>query len=311
MPQRLAGSGVERDQRARVQIVALAFAAPEIRRRRADRGIDDAASFVGHHRRPHVRRAGAQRAVVLPGGVGGIGLVARNRVELPALRTGADIEREDRARRCVGSDVVHDRRADRDDVRDDHGRRNQLRFRRILIRPVLHHLYGATPAEIGTGPARPRVERDHARIIRAHEDPHGTGGAGLCAGITPHRHATAGVLVRQLLHERDLGVIYPLLAPRRRIERNHAIERRAEHEGAVDEDRRDLGRAVGDVVRPAPLHLAGGVAPRDFQVRDVATIDLPGGREPGTAGVAAVMRPACRVVRRGAGSNQQQASREQ
>ena len=57
--------------------------------------------------------------------------------------------------------------------------------------------------------------------------------------------------------ERDLRIVHPALAARRGIEGDDAVERRTEHEAAIDEDGRRLRRTVGDELRAASLDLAG------------------------------------------------------
>ena len=101
MPDGLASRGIERDQRARVEVVALAHAAEEVGRGRAHGRVDDAARLVGHHGGPDVGGAGRKRAAFEPRRKSRIGRIAGNRVEPPARRAGACIESKDRSGRRI------------------------------------------------------------------------------------------------------------------------------------------------------------------------------------------------------------------
>ena len=94
VPQELAGLGVERDQRVRVEIGAWPKLAVEVRRGIADRQVDDAGLGVERERRPQAAAAMLERLCALPGvgaGLAGIG----DEIELPHRLAGLELEGAD------------------------------------------------------------------------------------------------------------------------------------------------------------------------------------------------------------------------
>jgi hypothetical protein len=101
--------------------------------------------------------------------------IMHQRIETPARQPG----RASKARTVPGGastrrlSAIADRH---DDAADDHRGRRDLEFagpfqRHADLEPDL-----AIGAEIGAGNAGPRVERDHARVVGAHEDSRAAGG---------------------------------------------------------------------------------------------------------------------------------------
>ena len=91
IPFQFSGDGVHRDERIAVQVGAFAVAAPEIRRRAAERHVDHPALFVERHgESPHVHARAIFPAVVFPRLVAGLARL-RNGMEIPQLLAGADI----------------------------------------------------------------------------------------------------------------------------------------------------------------------------------------------------------------------------
>ena len=94
VPEKLAGLGVERDDRVRVEIGTRPDFAIEVGRGIADRQIDDAGFGVERQRRPQAAAAMLERFRVLPSlgaGLAGIG----NEIELPHLLAGLELEGSD------------------------------------------------------------------------------------------------------------------------------------------------------------------------------------------------------------------------
>ena len=121
MPESLARPRIEREQRVRIEVVARTISAPEIRRRRTGRQIDDPALAIESHPGP-----GVCAAALAPGALGprlrAELVLVRNGVEAPAKRPCMEIERADVPRR--GSVDLADLRAEDDQVLEDHaGRR--------------------------------------------------------------------------------------------------------------------------------------------------------------------------------------------
>ena len=100
MPAAPAGAGIEREQTIRKQIFAVAAAAPEVRRGRSGRNIDEAAPAIDRHACPAVRAADIDILIR----VLGPGVVAKivrlgnrakrprefSRARVPSSHTGAD-----------------------------------------------------------------------------------------------------------------------------------------------------------------------------------------------------------------------------
>ena len=101
MPEPAAGARVERDERVREEIVALAIAAEEVVARGAERDEDDAVLFVDGHLAPVVDAAGRRLGALRPRVVTELALV-RDAVEDPLELAGHDVVSLHVAgRRCV------------------------------------------------------------------------------------------------------------------------------------------------------------------------------------------------------------------
>jgi hypothetical protein len=96
----------------------------------------------------------------------------------------------------------------------------------------------------------------------------------------------------------DLRIEIPLLLAGLRVERQHAVEGRADEHRSADHDRRRLklafGKAVASVGNVAGVHLPG-----HRQLRDVRFIDLGQRRIAAASGIAAVRGPVRMGIVRG------------
>ncbi len=162
-PHQLSGLGAQRDHRIGVLVIAGPLAAPEIRARRRGRQEQQSTLFVGRHRRPDVGCA-RDNAVV------------NERIPAPARTPASRIEGAHRAGWRIDADVVRDRGADNDDAAAHHRSRRDLEFAGPHQRLADIDLDLATGTEIGAGNPGPGVERDHAGIVGAHENPRSAGG---------------------------------------------------------------------------------------------------------------------------------------
>ena len=216
-----------------------------------------------------------------------------DRIPSPSKLAGAGIEAADRAARGVDAGVVADRRADHDDVGDDHRRGRHL----VLALPAEVADAGlqidqSALAEIGARLAAVGVERDEPGIVGGRED---TPPACPIEGhrrVEPRRHATTNELIRRE-HPGyvQIGVEAPALLAALRVEREHPIEHAAPVHRAVDEDRGHLvggGRAnlpatVGDV--------SAVVLPGDLEKADVFGRDLGERRKALAPGIVAPFGP--------------------
>ena len=82
------------------------------------------------------------------------------------------------------------------------------------------------------------------------------------------------------------------------IERDHLVERRANDEPAVDQDRRHFKFRVAQQSRVAPGEIASAIAPGGDQPVDIAGIDLRQFGKAAAAGVDAVVLRAPRGAER-------------
>src|SRR3954468_3439066 len=277
-PYELAGLDAQRDHRIGMLVVARPLAAPKIRRRRGRRQEDQSARRVDRHRLPDI-------------GLPGFDAVALERLEGPARLTAARIERAHHTARRVDAAVVADRGADHDDPAADRRRRGDLEFAGPF---QLHANIGpdfTALAEAGTGDSRLRIERDQANIVRAHEDARSTCGIYRRLIVDPVSDAAADVAIGGTLVDRDLRIVAPFLRARAGIERDHLVERRAEDQTVLDEQRRRL--EFGSPHQPGRPRRE--IARVEFecpnQVADIVGRDLSQWREARATGIATPALP--------------------
>jgi len=129
-------------------------------------------------------------------------------------------------------------------------------------------------AKIGAGNAGPRIERNHAYIVGAHENP-GPAGS-ICGGLVvdPMSNAAAGVAVSRALNGADPGIASPPLRAGAGIERDDLVKRRTEDEAVLDEQRRHVRLRARHHCRRAGLEIAGTKMPGTNEVVDIGRRDL-------------------------------------
>ena len=187
-----------------------------------------------------------------------------------------------------------DRRADHDDAAAHHRRRGDLEFARPQQRLADLDLHLAVVAEIGAGSAGPRVERDHAGVVGAHEDAAAAGRALGRLIVDPIGDAAAVVAIGRALAGADLRIVAPFLRTRAGIERDHLVERRTEDQAVLDEQRRRLELGALHHRRRAACEIAGAKFPGADEIADIGGRDLVERRETHAAAIAAPMFPGSR-----------------
>ena len=150
-------------------------------------------------------------------------------------------------------------------------------------------------AEVGTWSARGSIQRNESRVESGFEDtpPRGSGGFGTLGsdiGTGPGCDPTINQSITVVPRKFSLGIVSPALSSGFRIERDHAIERRGEVKGTINQDR------CGFKTTPLPAtvavrDIAGVKNPRDLELRHVLAIDLSEWRVSQAARVVTVIRP--------------------
>ena len=296
LPDQLAGRRPQRHDRVGVAIVAPALAAEEIRARRAGRDEHQIALRIDREDRPGIGGAGQRRLLGLPVSMGRIGRIARDRVPEPDAPAAAGIEGLHDAELQIDRPVVADRRPGDHQIARDRGRRRDRVLAGVGEADVHGEVDRAVVAEIRARPPGAAVERDQPAIQRTDEDPMRAGRIRCGAGIPPAAHAARGRL-GVAAAAIDPGIMTPDLLARRRIERDHGVERGRQVEPALRQDRRRLERHLV-LRREALARLAGAIGPGDLQLADIATVDLSKRSIAGAAGIAAIAAPAHRLASR-------------
>ena len=257
----------------------LANAAVVIRARASRRDEDEAALHIDRQRRPRVAGAGARRGVAGPG----------NGIPGPAQGARAGVEGAHDAALHVDRTVVADGGADDDEIAGDGGRRGHLVLPEIAQVDAAREIDLPVDAEVpARRPGRP-VQGDETRIEGAHEDAQAAPRTRRGHRVAPGRDAARrdlGVVARAI----ELDVVLPELRAGPGIERDDLVERRAEEQLALDEDRRGLERGFL-VERRLRLERARAMRPGHPELRDVRPIDLRERRIAAAAGIIAVTRP--------------------
>jgi hypothetical protein len=152
-------------------------------------------------------------------------------------------------------------------------------------------------AEVRAGPAGAGIDGDEAQVGGAHEEPVGAGPVARGGPVGPVGDAAA-VVAGADGAQLEVRVMDPALGPGNRVERDDAVERRAERQRPArlrrQQDRRGVEAREGLAVGVA-VELAGAVLPGDAQRADVAAVDQAQGGVVAAAGVTAVVAPAAIV----------------
>ena len=285
-PSGLAGGHIERQQRSRVELLLRpAQRRIIVRRGIAHREIDEPELLVAARHRPHVRRAARP---FLPGGRRAVP-VRMHHVPGPAQLAGDDVEPLDHARRRPAILPVQHLMAGDEHPADERGRRVD---RDEAGGNLAHALLGidlAIRAEIGTGLAALRIDRDQPRIERALDHPRRTGlvRRRIGHGVIDHAAARRGIGDRIVRH---LWIVAPFLHARRRVEREQDVLGRADVQAVAHLERRVLG-AIGLPDHRGGRQVAGMGEPCLLELRHVRRRDLDERRIAPGAGGAAIDGP--------------------
>jgi hypothetical protein len=270
-PDHLAVRSVQGHHRAREVVEATAIATVVVGRGIPGRGKDKTALWIDRQDRPHIR--GAPAVDVLAGGRIELhrALARRDGVPAPAQLAATRVVSAHHPGGRIAAAVVEHVAARHHEVADHHRRRGDAVLPRIHAPNALTQVDLALLAEIFTGLPAMRIQRDQTRVERAHEDAPRAAAPGLAPGIVPGGNTTAHLQVTR--GRVQLGVEAPAFAASVGIERDHAIERRAQVERVVHEDRCVLERArcqAGGAV----VVIAGVIDPGDLELPNVVLVDL-------------------------------------
>ena len=240
-PDHLARRAAQRDQRAREVIEPIAQAAVEIRARVAHRHEQEIARGVRREDRPGVRRSGAPARRAVRGGRQRR-RPGRNRVEGPAQRPAARVEAAHHAAGSIRAPPVSHQRADGHHVPDQCRRRGDAVFPGQHASQAPGQVEAAALAEVAAEGAVLGIQRQQAPVDGAGEDPAPARLARAAPGVAPERDAPTGELPE--VRELDLRIEDPALAAGLGVQREDAVEGRAEVERVPVEDRRRLEDAL-------------------------------------------------------------------
>ena len=281
-PEKRARGSLQSDHRIRPLVVAGTRAAVVIGTCAAGRDEHHVARRVGGKRGPRIGCAGPHLLLFRPG----------NRVPRPAQCSGARVVGTHYSAGHIDRVIVGDRGSGDHQVRDN-GRRGGDLITAAELGPVHHaasEVHRAARAELLAWLAGLAIDRDQPRIDGPLKDAHLARRAVRGFGIAPVRHAARaylGIIVRAI----DLRIVGPLLRAARRIQRDHAIERRAEIERAFDQNRGGLESRLL-VEFGFRLQRAGVISPHGPKLHHVSAGDLLEGRVAGAGRIASVNAPA-------------------
>jgi hypothetical protein len=165
------------------------------------------------------------------------------------------------------------RRADNDDAAAHHRRRRDLKFAWPFQLSDLE-LDLAANAETGAGNPGFRIERDHADVIGAHENPRATGCGFGNPVVDPIGDTPAGVAISRPLGGRDFRIVSPLLRAGTGIERDDLVEGRTEDQAVLDQQGRCLEFRARHYRQRAGFEIAGTKFPGADETIDIGRRDL-------------------------------------
>ena len=115
--------------------------------------------------------------------------------------------------------------------------------------------------------------------------------------VDPIGDAAAIVAIGRALCGRDFRIVPPFRRAAARIERDHLVERRAEDQAVLDQQRRGLKLGPLHHLGRAGVEIAGAEFPGADEIADIVRRDLIERRKPRSAGIAAPMLPSERRKR--------------
>jgi hypothetical protein len=202
-----------------------------------------------------------------------------------AQRTRARVVAAHDAARHVQPPVVRNRRPDGDHVAERGGRRGRAHVAALERAEAGFEIHLAVLAEVRARLSVLGVEGDQARVVGRGQHPHRAGGARRSARVLPERDAAAHEAVAPAF---DARVESPAFAPAFGIDREHAVEGRAEEQRAAAQHGR---RLEGGGLGAGRVPVARAKAPRDREVAHVRGRDVGQRRVARAAGVAAPVAP--------------------
>ncbi len=164
--------------------------------------------------------------------------------------------------RHVDAPVVGHRGSDHDEIAREDRRRGDRVIPGADLADALAERHLSVPAEARTDPAVAGIEREESRLDRRGEDALAAGRVGRRRCVGPRGDAARGELGVAAIG--DGGVEAPALGAGLRIEREHAPERRGQHQQPTDQDRCRLERHVAGR-RRFDVEVAGADAPGFFE----------------------------------------------
>jgi hypothetical protein len=290
VPSDLAGCGAQSNERIRVKIVALAFAAIEIRTGRTRRHVDETEFGIRGERCPGVRRAVAGSFLAVPCRVGGVARVPGDRVPAPAFSAAARIDAAHDPEFRLDGTIVPDSGTDNDGIAHDdrwrgHGVNHPLAFRLGADIQVEPHL-SLFAEVIARPPSRP-IERDQAGIQRSDKKPVAAGISRVGLRVQPRGNAAVCNLCVRLAAI-DLGVVAPDLLARRRVEREDDGTAGRQVKPSLDQYR---VRLEGERLPVSLTQFPGPEPPCFLEPGDIARVQLRQTRVLHSVLAATVMNP--------------------
>ena len=280
MPAQFATVQVERNHAVGIEVVTRTVHAVIIRRGGAGGQVEQPMLLIDRHGRPDIGTAAAAAGMALQG------------VELPQGLTAEAVEcHHGPARRGGAHEVDHSRTGHHYTSRH-HRCRGVADFARYQAF-ITVELHPAALAEAGTGPAVSGVDSPQLAVVGAQVQPVAAGLTDRCAGFPGVTHpATAEGAVAAVV---DLRVEAPALRAACRVQRDHAVERGAVHQGFAggrgEQDGGALGRGLFHLLAVG-RHIAAAESPGDLEVLYVGSIDLCGFGVVPAALVTAIIQPA-------------------
>ncbi len=252
--------------------------------------------LIDRHDSPRISSAGARCLSRIPFARCRMRRRVGERIEAPAQRARACIERANDPALDVGGAVVTDRRADDQKVASNGRRRGDLIEVAVADAQPLCQVDLATRAEIHARLAGLSIQGDQPRIESAGENATRTW---LClllgVGLFPHGYASGRALA-VVPGSVNVRIVSPTLTTGFRVERDHDVRPCFYIKGAEGKYRCCFKREFARPHKPC-AELARAVGPGDLEVRDVLAVYLVETRVVFAEGVAAVVAPIARVGR--------------
>ncbi len=282
VPDAFTGRGAQRDRRVGVQVIALPVDAVVVGRRAAGGQEHQVAFRIGRHVGPDVAAARFRHFFRIPGCVGRVARVTRNRIPEPLEITVAGVKCIDGAARCIRiEELGADDAADDDPVADDS--RRKIGADRIDVMSMRNRAdrFGcvefATVRESRAKLTGSGIHRENPALAGHLDDRVFAQRIIGRFGVRPLRDAATFVLqIRQAFL--DLRIKLPPDFAGSRIEGDDFPERVAEHQVSAgffrQYDRHGLQAEGIAEARHLARVIAGANRPGDFELVNIVQVDL-------------------------------------